>query len=85
MDILEEARSLVDGERQSAYGSPTQNIKDIAELWSVWFGREVTPRDVAMAMVLVKISREKNLHKKDNLVDLAGYAYIYNDKLGDEK
>lgn len=35
--------------------------------------------DVAMMMVLFKIAREANQHKRDNVVDAAGYLGIYGD------
>lgn len=35
-----------------------------------WF----TDRDVSMMMILVKVARDANKPKRDNLVDIAGYA-----------
>lgn len=81
MNILQEAESLVDGARQDSYGDPSRNIKDIANLWSVWLDRKVTPKDVCIMMALLKISREKEKPKRDTLVDTCGYMYII-EKLG---
>ena len=37
-------------------------------------GLEVTAREAMLCMVGVKMSREVHRHKRDNLVDIAGYA-----------
>lgn len=72
--IATEACELVTGPRQSAYAHPSVNFARIAALWSPIFGLEVTPRQVALAMIQVKVAREINAHRRDNLVDLVGYV-----------
>jgi hypothetical protein len=37
------------------------------------FVAELQPEDVALMMVALKLSRECNKHKEDNLLDIAGY------------
>jgi len=74
MNILEEANSLVHGDRQQAYGHPLDDFSRTAKLWSAILGHEVTPEQVGLCMCAVKISRQVNKPKRDNLVDLAGYA-----------
>lgn len=71
--ILEEADRLVDGDRQSDYGHPLDDFSKTAKLWSVILGTDVTPEQVALCMVQVKVSRELNKPKRDNRVDAAGY------------
>lgn len=76
--LLEQARQIVTQDRNSAYGNPEDNFRDIANLWSAyWRGRvgDFTPMDVAMFMVLMKTARLKNnqIHR-DSLLDIAGYA-----------
>ena len=39
-------------------------------------GAYLTNRDVAMLMILFKITREENKHKHDNLADIIGYAVL---------
>ena len=46
----------------------------IAALWTAYTGTDVTPKDVAMMMALLKIARAKAGSKPDTYVDLAGYA-----------
>lgn len=72
--VLEEALRLVGGDRQESYGHPIFDFTRTAGLWTQVLGKEVTPQQVALCMILVKISREVNKHKRDNLVDIAGYA-----------
>jgi hypothetical protein len=72
--ILQEAQSVVYGDRQADYGSVTENFNNVAKLWSVILKTDVSPRQVALCMVQLKIAREMNKPKRDNLVDICGYA-----------
>lgn len=72
--ILEEANRLVNGPRQGDYGHPLEDFRRTAAIWSAILGVEVTPQQVGLCMIGVKLSRECNGHKRDNLVDAAGYA-----------
>ena len=74
--ILEEANSIIYGARESDYGHPYDMAKGVADAWRTHFGWGVKPRDVAVAMILMKLVREKNKPKRDNRVDLAGYAGV---------
>ncbi len=73
-EILEQARVCVCGEREADYGSPEDNFKTIADLWSAYTGRTYTALDVAMMMALLKVARIKAGGTNDSFVDLAGYA-----------
>lgn len=75
--IATEAIDLVSGDRQKAYGHPSKNFEDIARLWSVILGIEVTPAQVGLCMVQVKLAREVFVPKRDNLVDAVGYLLAY--------
>jgi len=72
--LAAEAVQLVGGDRNRAYAHPKVNFQRIADLWSPILGCPVSPAQVALCMIQVKVSREINLHKRDNLVDLIGYA-----------
>ena len=72
--VLEEADELVNGARQEDYGHPLDDFSRTAQMWSAILGDEVTPEQVALCMCAVKLSRQCNRPKRDNLVDLAGYA-----------
>jgi len=81
---LLEAQGLVHGDRNAAYGSPLEDFRRTAKMWSAILGVEVLPEKVGLCMIAIKISRECNKHKRDNLVDVAGYAecveWAINDK-----
>jgi hypothetical protein len=76
MDILTEARHLVTGDRQDDYGNAKGNYELMAKMWSPILGFEVSPSQVVMCLIAMKLTREVIKHKRDNLVDLAGYAHI---------
>ena len=42
-------------------------------------GEYLTDYDVAMLMILFKIAREENKHKRDNITDIIGYAVLAED------
>lgn len=71
--ILEEAQSLIFGDRNRHYGHPRDNFLMIGKLWSALLGIEVEPRMVARMMAAMKLARDVNLPQRDNLVDGAGY------------
>ena len=73
-ECLETAEHMVNGDREHDYGTPEDNFKTIAGLWSVYLGKEISSLDVAMLMALMKIARIKVGTKPDSFVDLAGYA-----------
>lgn len=76
LTILTEATNIVDGARRQSYGTPQENHGRTAALWSAYLGgkREITARDVCMLNILQKVSRDRFAPKRDNLVDIAGYA-----------
>lgn len=74
LDTLKAAAECVCGSREEDYGSPEDNFAVIAGLWTAYTGTDVTPKDVAMMMALLKIARAKADSKPDTYVDLAGYA-----------
>jgi len=79
-EILTEAIETVYG-RDGTYGSPEDNFATIAGFWNEYLragGVEdpnLQPIDVAYMMILLKVSRASNgEYKRDNDVDIAGYA-----------
>lgn len=74
LDTLKAAAECVCGSREDDYGSPEDNFSVIAALWTAYTGTDITPKDVAMMMALLKITRAKAGSKPDTYIDLAGYA-----------
>jgi hypothetical protein len=72
---LEEAQRLVHGNRGADYGHPIDDYTRTGRIWGAILGiPDIDPRICCIMMAAVKVSREVNKHKRDNLVDLAGYA-----------
>lgn len=83
--ILAEAEEIVNGIRQSDYGDARESFSRIATIASVMTGKEISPEDCCAVMIAVKLVRESFAHKRDNLVDLCGYANILNEIRESEK
>lgn len=74
MNILRIADKIVNGPRRKHYGHPSQNFALTAHLWSAILHQTITPEQVGLCMIAVKLAREIHVHTADNLVDIAGYA-----------
>lgn len=73
--ICQEADRIVATDRQQDYGHPFDNFTQTGKLWAAILGLdEITPEQVGLMMVAAKISRQCHSPKRDNLVDMAGYA-----------
>lgn len=78
--VLKEALNIIYKDRINQYGKPEDSFKTIASFWNTYLTNkfniktQITTEDVAMMMVLLKIAREINEHKRDNLIDIAGYV-----------
>lgn len=73
-DIATEAARLASGDRDADYGDPSVNLARTGRMWGAILGiPDVTPEQVAMCMVAVKLSRQCHKPKRDNLVDAIGY------------
>ena len=76
--ILDEAARLVSGPRRKSYDHPLPNHQRIADLWNAYMAARpaepLTACDVVRMMILLKLARDVFTPKRDNLVDIAGYA-----------
>ncbi len=72
--LAADAVQAVTGPRQRDYAHPKVNFQRIANLWSIVLDVDITPEQVALCMIQVKIAREMNRHTRDNIVDLIGYS-----------
>lgn len=74
MSITDDAKALIDGDRQKEYGNTDESFTRIAGLWSAYLGVTVNKFDVAKMMILLKVSRSKYNNHLDSLVDCVGYV-----------
>lgn len=85
VELLTEASHIINGDRNVDYGEPIDDFSVTARMWEAYLrrimvtrGTEILyldPHDVAVMMVLVKISRlTESPHKKDHWADIAGYT-----------
>lgn len=81
--ILEEVKNIVCKDRNNQHGEPEDVFKDIAELWTWYLGKELSPPDVALMMCLFKLARIKsNPETLDSSTDLIGYSVIFRELIG---
>jgi hypothetical protein len=80
-ELLAEAETLVNGERDNQYGDPRDDFRKTAGMWDIYLKAvykersTLLPHDVAALLCMLKISRIAwSPDKRDNWVDLAGYA-----------
>lgn len=85
VEILEEAIFNISGPRNVAYGPPTKNFQDTADLWNVLLSRRLAPgerfsaSDVALAMTGLKLARllnDRSDAARDSWSDGAAYLAL---------
>lgn len=78
--IDQEAHRIVYNDREQVYDDPNMNFNKLAHMWTGHLlkklkpGETITPRDVALMQVLLKVSREGFRPQRDNRVDIIGYT-----------
>lgn len=91
--ILDEAKKTITKVKADQYGLPENNFQKIADMWNAYLNsysgasesRELSAKDVANMMVLLKIARAQNGDKADTYVDMIGYAAIAYELMVQEK
>ena len=74
-EILDTAKQAVTVDRAATHGDMEDNFKVIATIWSARLGVEITPAQVAILMVDLKMTRAwSNPDHADSWVDGGGYA-----------
>lgn len=72
---LTTADTIVHGDRNEQYGHPVHDFERIATMWSSFLNINITPKQVAAMMVLLKCSRlAHNIDHEDSWIDIAGYV-----------
>lgn len=86
MSVLDDANSIITGDREQTYGKPEVNLRRIADQWSCYLNLKyqqqnmlsvmLSVEDVCWMMVLLKMSRQMNSYADDNLIDAIGYIAL---------
>jgi hypothetical protein len=74
--ILAEAEAIINGPRRASYGDVEESFRRIANVWSAVLRAPVSPAQVALCMIGLKLCREANKEARDNRVDICGYAAL---------
>lgn len=81
LSVLQEAHNIIYGDREKTYGKPSKNLQTIATMWQAYLDARgdvsLTPKDVAVMMILLKAARLGNdIDHHDSVVDICGYAAL---------
>lgn len=79
--LLDEAASLILGDRNNAYGPPHQDFQRTADMVTAMWGDKlidgarIEAHDIAQFVICIKLSRlQWSPQKRDNWTDIVGYA-----------
>ena len=81
MSILTKADDIINNrseEKERMYGPFSEGMRRAALIASGATGKHFTAKDMYMAMIALKLSRESYNHKEDNLLDAAAYIGALN-------
>jgi len=74
--MLQRAARIV-ARRRRAYGPAAASMRKVAARWSVTLGRTVTPAEVVLCLIDLKLARLGHDPKhRDSIIDVAGYAAV---------
>jgi hypothetical protein len=75
-ELLEHAAGVVTRRRRE-YGEPVELFNHIARRWSLTLGTKVSPAQVALCLIDLKLARlTRDPKHLDSVVDVAGYAAV---------
>jgi len=80
MSILDEAHNAVHVSRRQDYDHPSTSFTRLAGIWTAMLKHllkdeaELTPEIANLMLIAFKVSREIAKPKRDNRIDIAGYA-----------
>ena len=74
--MLNRAATIV-AERRRTYGDPAVSMALVAKRWSITPGRTVTPAEVVLCLIDLKLARlARDPKHQDSVLDVAGYAAV---------
>lgn len=77
MNAMLERAARINAERRSAYGDPAASMTAVAARWSVTLGHPVTPAEVVLCIIDLKLVRlAHDPTHRDSVLDVIGYAAL---------
>ena len=74
--LLEHTAEVLEN-RAAAYGPVAASMERIAARWSLTLGRPVTPAEVVLCMIDLKLARlQHDAAHRDSITDVIGYAAL---------
>jgi hypothetical protein len=74
--VLDQAAHVL-RDRRSTYGDPRESMAAIAARWSITLDHPVTPAEVVLCMIDLKLTRlVRDPRHQDSILDIAGYAAV---------
>jgi hypothetical protein len=75
--LLTEVIQEIIGVEKLGYGTSTDGVRMIADLWTRYLGETITASDVCAMMVLLKVTRARvSPRNKDHWRDICGYSAL---------
>tara|TARA_B100001287_G_C22531565_1_gene457633 strand:- start:212 stop:481 length:270 start_codon:yes stop_codon:yes gene_type:complete len=87
-NILQEANEIVNNrseEKERQYGPFSEGMDRAASIFNGMTGLKITGREMYMALIALKFSRESFTHKTDNLLDAAAYIGALDNYLNEKE
>lgn len=87
MNILDKANRIInyrEEEKERQYGPFMECNDKAAKIASVITGKNLTAMDVSWVQLAVKLARESNAHKEDNLLDAVATIGAINNHFNNE-
>lgn len=84
MNILEKANEIVNlrtEEKERMYGNFHESMIKTSELASLISNKDINVNDCYNVLIALKLARQSNCHKEDNLLDIVAYIGSLNDYL----
>ena len=74
--MLQHAAGII-ADRVTAYGDAATSMAAVAARWSITLGHRITPAQVVLCLIDLKLTRlQHNPKHQDSVCDLAGYAAV---------
>lgn len=81
---MAESEHPVVEERRTVREAPAPHFRRVALIWAGLLGVPVTPEQVILCMVGLKLAREAGQHDDDNVLDAEGYLSLLGEVRADQ-